>query len=89
MSRRTLSSHFPTLCKAISAKRCCHQKLNTARRIEECCNQIEQALLKLYQSGEYPSENRVSQVISQPGYFRYKEVRGAWKKAILNLESYS
>ncbi len=85
LHRRIISGYFPALCKAISAKYRCYQKLNTARRIEDCCKEIQQAVLSIHQSGEYPSEARVSQVISQPGYFRYKEVRDELKKAILDL----
>ena len=40
--RRIISGYFPALCKAISAKYRCYQKLNTARRIEDCCKEIEQ-----------------------------------------------
>ncbi len=85
LHRRIIFGYFPALCKAISAKYRCYQKLNTVRRIEDCCKEIEQAVLSIHQSGEYPSEARVSQVISQPGYFRYKEVRDVLKKAILDL----
>ncbi|MDJ0715812.1 MAG: hypothetical protein QNJ54_16535 [Prochloraceae cyanobacterium] len=85
LDRRTIFSYFPTLSKAISAKYRCYQKLETAKRIENCCKEIEQAVHQIYRLGEYPSEARVSELISQPGYFRYKQVRNSWKKAILNL----
>lgn len=50
-------------------------------KIEECCQEVRQAVCALIQKGEYPSEARVSQLISQPGYFRYKKVRMALKEA--------
>lgn len=86
VNRRTVSGYFPVLCKAISAKHRCYQKIRTKELIKDCCQEIEQAVLSIYQSGEYPSEARVSQLISQPGYFRYKEVRNFLKKAIISLK---
>ncbi len=35
--------------------------------------------------GEYPSEARVSDLISQPGYFRYRKVRMASRDAKSDL----
>ncbi len=84
--QRTIKRNFPTLCKAISAKYRSYQQANKAKGIENCCREIKQAVISLYQSGEYPTEARVSQLISQPGYFRYKEVRKALKEAILAID---
>jgi transcriptional regulator with XRE-family HTH domain len=85
LHRRTISGYFPSLCKRISAKYSTYQKLNKAKRIRDCCQEIEQAVLSIYKSGEYPTEARVSQLISQPGYFRYKEVRDTLNKAVANV----
>jgi len=85
IDQRTIYSYFPNLCKAISAKYRSYQKQQTAERIQKCCQEVEQAVRSLHQAGEYPSEARVSQLISQPGYFRYKEVRKYLNRAILDL----
>ncbi len=79
--RRIISEYYPELCKAISAKYRRYQDRVRAKKIEECCQEVRQAVSVLYQRGEYPSEVRVSQLISQPGYFRYKKVRMALKDA--------
>lgn len=84
--QRTIKRNFPTLCKAISAKYRSYQQANKAKAIETCCIEIKQAVISLYQSGEYPTEARVSQLISQPGYFRYEEVRKVLKEAILAID---
>ena len=42
---------------------------------------IEQAVVELNEQGIYPSESNVSNLMSQPGYLREKEVRAALKKA--------
>lgn len=73
--RRTISKHYPELCKAISAKYYRYQDRVRAKKIEQCCQEVRQAVFTLIQKGEYPSEARVSQLISRPGYFRYKKVR--------------
>ena len=86
IDQRTIYGYFPNLCKAISAKYRKYQKQQTAERIQKCCQEVEQAVCNLHQAGEYPSEARVSQLISQPGYFRYKEVRKSLYRAMLDLK---
>ena len=86
IDQRTLKCHFPSLCKAISAKYRSYQQASKARGIEACCKEIEQAVIHLYQLGEYPTEARVSKLISQPGYLRYKEVRNTLND-LINLSS--
>ena len=85
IDQRTIYGYFPNLCKAISAKYRSYQKQQTAERIQKCCREVEQAVHNLYQAGEYPSEARVSQLISQPGYFRYKKVRRYLNRLIVDL----
>jgi len=51
------------------------------KNIEVSCQEVKQAVFTLIQKEEYPSEARVSQLISQPGNFRYKQVRIALKEA--------
>jgi transcriptional regulator with XRE-family HTH domain len=86
IDQRIIYSYFPNLCQAISAKYRSHQKQQTAERIQKSCQEVEQAVRNLYQAGEYPSEARVSQLISQPGYFRYQQVRKSLNQAILDLK---
>ena len=86
INQRTIYSYFPNLCKAISAKHRSYQKQQTAERIQKCCQEVQQAVSNLHLSGEYPSEARVSQLITQPGYFRYKEVRKYLNRALSDLE---
>ena len=83
--RRTISDHYPELCKAISARYFYYQRLIRAKKIEDCCKQVREAVIFLVKRGEYPSEVRVSDLISQPGYFRYKKVRMALRDAKSNL----
>lgn len=76
---RVISEHYPELCKAISNKYRRDRARVQSMKIEECCQEVRQAVSILIHNGEYPSEARVSQLISKPGYFRYKKVRMALK----------
>jgi len=79
--RRTIFTHFPDLCKAISAKYAEYQQFLFEQKIEKSCQEVEQAVTKLYQVGEYPTEVKVSKLISSPGFLRYRKVRGTFNKA--------
>ena len=81
INQRTSSKHFPELCQAISAKYRNYQAKIRRKKIDKSCQKVKQAVFTLIQKGEYPSEARVSQLISQPGSFRYKQVRIALKEA--------
>ena len=82
--RRTIFRHFPELCQVISAKYDKFQKVCHCQAIEQSCREVKQAVLKLYSEGLYPSEGRVAQLISKPGYLRYKQVRAAIEEARLD-----
>jgi transcriptional regulator with XRE-family HTH domain len=85
--RETIFRFFPDLCRAVSAKYDQFQKFRYRHAIEQSCNEVKQAVLKLYSEGLYPSEGRVSQLISKPGYLRYKQVRAAIEEAKLEFNS--
>ncbi|MEO1339941.1 MAG: hypothetical protein AAFV28_02070 [Cyanobacteria bacterium J06635_13] len=78
---RVISEHYPELCKVISDRYRRDRKRTQAAKIDECCREVSRAVFTLIQKGEHPSEARVSQLISQPGYFRYVKVRMAFKEA--------
>ena len=84
-NRRTLTRRFPELCKAISANYLEYRQSQRLQKMQKCALEIEQAVIELDRQGIYPSESNVSKLISQPGYFREKEVRAALKKARQSL----
>lgn|GEM_PF-3722150 len=51
-------------------KKACH-----IRNIEQSCKEIRQIVFKLHHEGEYPTEVIVSELMSDPGYLRYKQIR--------------
>ena len=87
ISLRTLYRNFPLQCKAISARYRSYQKEAKDLQIDRCCLEIELAITKIYQSGEYPTEARVSKLIKQPGYLRYPKVRATLNQFLLKYIS--
>ncbi len=73
--RRTIFKHFPDLCRSISTKCRIYNKGCHSRKIEQSCKEIQEIVFKLHHQGEYPTEARVSELMTNPGYFRYKQVR--------------
>ncbi|MBE9052414.1 hypothetical protein IQ243_18675 [Nostocales cyanobacterium LEGE 11386] len=73
--RRTIFRHFPDLCRAIAAKSCTYKKALHCKKIEQSCQEVQQIAFQLYNKGIYPSEARVAELITMPGYLRYKQVR--------------
>lgn len=57
-----------------------HRKSQRILRINECCAEVKQAVMKLNSEGIYPSEANVAKLLSKPGNLREKEVRDALSK---------
>jgi DNA-binding XRE family transcriptional regulator len=87
--RETIFRLFPTMCRAISAKYNNFQKNRHCQAIQQSREEVRQAILKLCREGVYPSEGRVAQLISRPGYLRYKQVRAAIEETKLEFTSQS
>lgn len=82
VNRRVLSRHFPELCNQIVAQHRQSKHIRHLAAIDQCCLEIKAAINSLYQSGEHPTESRVCELISNPGYFRYKQVRLFYKREV-------
>jgi transcriptional regulator with XRE-family HTH domain len=76
-NRRTIFRYFPDLSRAISAKYRSYGKACHTEKMRQSCREVKQIVLKLHNQGEYPSETRVSETMTHPGYLRYKQVRAA------------
>lgn len=79
--KRILYRHFPELCKAISGQYVKYMKESRIKRIEQCCEEVKQAVKQFHAEGVYPSEAAISKLLAKPGCFRDKEVRTALKAA--------
>ncbi len=76
-NRRTIFRNFPDLCRAVSAKYRIYAKVCHTKKIQQSCIEVKQIVINLHNQGEYPSEARVSKIMTHPGYLRYKQVRTA------------
>jgi DNA-binding XRE family transcriptional regulator len=74
-NRRTIYRHFPDLCHDISTKSRCYRRATLEKKIEKSCEEVRQIALKLHKENLYPSECRVSELMTKPGYLRNKKVR--------------
>ncbi len=81
VNRRLITRHFPDLCSSLVKKRHQHQKTCYEQRLKDCCAEIRQVTQMLYDKGEYPTEEKVTQLLSHPSYLRYKSIREAFNQA--------
>jgi hypothetical protein len=79
--RRTIYRHFPDLCHKISVKYDNYQSAQYLEVIEQACGEIRRLVLDLRAESLYPSEARVAERMSNPGYLRYESVRAALREA--------
>ncbi|MEA5603259.1 TniQ family protein [Nostoc sp. UHCC 0252] len=79
--KRVLYRHFPELCRAISAEYVKYMKESRVKRIEQCCEEVKQAVRQFHAEGIYPSEAAISKLLAKPGCFRDKQVRAALRAA--------
>ncbi|WP_353932213.1 hypothetical protein WJM97_06410 [Okeanomitos corallinicola TIOX110] len=79
--RRTIFQHFPDLCQAISANYLSYRRGLFLENLAQSCREVQQICAKLYHDGVYPSEARVSKLMTKPGYLRYKQVRTMLQQA--------
>jgi len=58
--KRILYRHFPEIYRAISAQYIKYMKKSRVKRIEQCCEEIKQAVQQFHSEGIYPSEAAIS-----------------------------
>lgn len=74
---RYLRRHFLDLCRAISAKYIDYRKTLRSQRIEQCCQEVRQVALEIYDEGGNPTRSKIASRLSKPAYFRDKNVCAA------------
>ncbi|PSB31019.1 TniQ family protein [Stenomitos frigidus] len=75
--RRTIAKHLPELCRAIATRYLDQKQAIKLEAIAQCCQEVRQAILELHEKGVYPSEGRIAELLTRPGFLRYKEARKA------------
>jgi hypothetical protein len=75
ISGQLIVNHLPDLSNKISARYLIYTKACHIRKIEQSWKEVQQIVIKLHHQGEYPTESSVSELMANPGHFRYKQVR--------------
>ena len=80
-----LRRHLPGLCRAISARHLEAQRARGTKRREQLRDAVRQATYAVHALGQYPSGNRVAQLLSEPTAILTITGRGAWQAALQEL----
>ncbi|MDZ8226354.1 hypothetical protein [Nostoc sp. ChiVER01] len=56
-------------------------KESRLKRIDQCCEEVKQAVRQFYTEGIYPSEAPISKLLAKPRCFHDKKVRTALRAA--------
>jgi TniQ len=85
-NRRILYKYFPDLCSAIASVYKNYLQKSCKENLASCCHQVQQIVAQLYREGQYPSENRVAQLMDKPNFLRYEKVRSVLRASRNNCE---
>ncbi len=80
-----LYKRFPDLCQAISKRYQDHRKARGEERLRRTCDEVREAMRRLYEQGYYPSKGRLRKVLP-PGVLQRSEVRAVWYETFRELE---
>ncbi|ACK73731.1 hypothetical protein PCC7424_5664 (plasmid) [Gloeothece citriformis PCC 7424] len=79
--KRTIHRHFPSICRAISAKYLANLHQTRLERLNIACTLVQEAVEQLYTQEIYPTQANVTKFLRKPGIFRDKEVKVAFHQA--------
>jgi transcriptional regulator with XRE-family HTH domain len=77
----SIRRRFPQLSSAVSARYLKHRDRTRMAKVEECCQEVRQVAIMLYNQGIEPTRSRVTQYLSKPAYFRDSMVTHALNSA--------
>lgn len=72
-----LYSHFPELCRKISAKHTRHRRDRSLKNIDLICEEVKRIVLELHAEGIKPTQMKIRQRMNKCGYLRYEQVNHA------------
>jgi len=78
-SGRTLLYHFPQECALLSQRSQEHRRQRKEQRIAKMQEEVRQATLALHAQGIYPSQNKVSDLLSNPNLLFQPEAKTIWR----------
>ncbi len=76
-SVRPIRRRFPELCSAISLRYMNHRDKMHMAKVEQCCKEVHQVAIMLYNQGIEPTRSYVTQHLRKPAYFRNPTVAAA------------
>lgn len=79
-SVRSIRRRFPILCSAVSVRYLNHRDKVRAAKVEQCCQEVRQVAIILYNQGIEPTRSYVTQHLKKPAYFREPVVTAALTK---------
>jgi DNA-binding XRE family transcriptional regulator len=74
---RTLTTHVPELCQAISRRYQTYRKVQGAQKMEALCQKVRATAYDLYARGHLPTYRAVGMALGATGYFREQQARTA------------
>ncbi len=74
---RTLTTHVPELCQAISRRYEAYRKAQGLEKIEALCRKVQTTARELHAQGNLPTYRTVGLALGATGYFREKQARAA------------
>lgn len=80
----TLYNHFPEICNYIVDERRAFFSRKKKEKTEELCRAVKEEMINIYNSGQYPSKERLGKILGFYVFF-IPEVRKAWEETIKEL----
>jgi hypothetical protein len=80
-----LAQHFPDRCRAISGRYLERVSAMKEQRIHRIYDEIRQATYQVHERGEYPSEARINQILTNSWYLIDPGAREVWHQTLDEL----
>lgn len=85
LSRNAIVRQYPEKAVLVSAQYRAYRKEQARRRLKRKCDEVRAATFSLNAQGIFPSQKRVSKMLSNQNWWRESEVRDAWRSALREL----
>jgi transcriptional regulator with XRE-family HTH domain len=77
----SVQHRLPELCRVISERRLQYVQARRRQRTQQLCAEIRQAVFYVHAAGFYPSERRITPLISRPAFLKTTDARAALRQA--------
>jgi hypothetical protein len=80
-----LAQHFSKRCGEISRRYLRHLGVKREERLERIHEEIRQATYQVHDRGEYPSEKRITPLLTKPWYLSEPGARAMWHETLRKI----